>query len=147
LFCFVSIKSYSCPTTLHEGAWWEKRYSSYSFLTSALDGGEWSALCPDCPLAPRTGHALPIVQEAGWTPEPIWTQRLEEKSFHGCRGSNPDRPVRSQTLYWLSYPGSLRSNTYIKTILLLLTVTIRYKYTAVQVGYRVNRLLRVCLGT
>jgi hypothetical protein len=24
-----------------------------------------------------------------------------------CRGSNPDRPVCSQTLYWLSYPGSL----------------------------------------
>jgi hypothetical protein len=24
----------------------ERRYSSYSFLTSALDGGEWSASCP-----------------------------------------------------------------------------------------------------
>jgi hypothetical protein len=24
-----------------------------------------------------------------------------------CRGSNPGRLVRSQTLYWLSYPGSL----------------------------------------
>jgi hypothetical protein len=23
-----------------------------------------------------------------------------------CQGSNPGRPVRSQTLYWLSYPGS-----------------------------------------
>jgi hypothetical protein len=23
-----------------------------------------------------------------------------------CRGSNPGRPVRSQTLYWLSYRGS-----------------------------------------
>jgi hypothetical protein len=29
------------------------------------------------------GRALPpvpIVQEAGWAPEPVWTQRLEEKS-------------------------------------------------------------------
>jgi hypothetical protein len=29
--------------------WWrlgERKYSSYSFLTSALDGGEWSASCP-----------------------------------------------------------------------------------------------------
>jgi hypothetical protein len=34
-----------------------------------------------------------IVQEAGWTPEPVWTQRLEEKSFRLCRGSNLDRPV------------------------------------------------------
>jgi hypothetical protein len=24
---------------------------------------------------------VPIVQEAGWAPEPVWTQRLEEKSF------------------------------------------------------------------
>jgi hypothetical protein len=24
-----------------------------------------------------------------------------------CRGSNPSRPVRSHTLYWLSYPGSI----------------------------------------
>jgi hypothetical protein len=24
-----------------------------------------------------------------------------------CRGSNPDRPARSQTLYWLSYRGSV----------------------------------------
>jgi hypothetical protein len=36
---------------------------------------------------------VPIVQEAGWAPEPVWTQRLEEKSFRLCRGSNPDRSV------------------------------------------------------
>jgi hypothetical protein len=23
---------------------------------------------------------IPIVQEAGWAPEPVWTQRLEAKS-------------------------------------------------------------------
>jgi hypothetical protein len=33
------------------------------------------------------------VQEAGWAPEPVWTQRLEEKILCPCRGSNPDRPV------------------------------------------------------
>jgi hypothetical protein len=27
------------------------------------------------------GLPVPIVQEAGWAPEPVWTQRLEEKSF------------------------------------------------------------------
>jgi hypothetical protein len=26
------------------------------------------------------GPPVPIVQEAGWTPEPVWTQKLEEKS-------------------------------------------------------------------
>jgi hypothetical protein len=71
----------------------ERRYSSYSFLTSALDGGEWSASRPDRALAPRKGPQVPIVQEAGWAPEPDWTQRLEEKSFRLCRGSNFDRPI------------------------------------------------------
>jgi hypothetical protein len=29
---------------------------------------------------------VPIVQEARWAPEPVWTQRLEEKLFRLCRG-------------------------------------------------------------
>jgi hypothetical protein len=47
----------------------EKRYSSCSYLTSALDGGEWSAS--------RLGRSLPPVligQETEWAPEPVWTQ-------------------------------------------------------------------------
>jgi hypothetical protein len=58
----------------------ERRYSSYSFLTSALGGGEWSASRPGRPLPPDKEPPVPIVQEAGWAPEPVWTQRLEEKS-------------------------------------------------------------------
>jgi hypothetical protein len=65
-------------------------YSSYSFSTPALDGGEWSASRPGRTLAPGK---VPTVQEAGWTLEPVWTQRLHEKSFRLCRGSNTDRPV------------------------------------------------------
>jgi hypothetical protein len=63
----------------------ERRYSSYSFTTSALDGGEWSAS--------RSGPPVPTGQGAGWVSEPVWTQRLEEKIFCLCRGSNPYRPV------------------------------------------------------
>jgi hypothetical protein len=40
-------------------------------------------------LPPRKGPPVPIVQEAGWAPEPVWTQRLEEKSFAPAG----DRPV------------------------------------------------------
>jgi hypothetical protein len=58
----------------------ERRNSSYSFLTSARDGGEWSASRPGRALPPGKGPTAPIVQEAGWAPEPVWTQRLEEKS-------------------------------------------------------------------
>jgi hypothetical protein len=53
-------------------------YSSYSFTTSALDGGEWSASRHSRALPPGEGPPVPIVQEAGWAPEPVWTQRLEE---------------------------------------------------------------------
>jgi hypothetical protein len=74
----------------------ERRYSSYLFLTSALDGGEWSASRPGRALPPGKEPPVPIGQEAGWAPEPVWTQRLEEKSSCLCRGSNPSRPVRSQ---------------------------------------------------
>jgi hypothetical protein len=65
----------------HAGAWEEWRYSSYSFTTSALDMGEWSASRPARALPPGKGPPVPIVQEAGWAPEPVWTQMLQEKSF------------------------------------------------------------------
>jgi hypothetical protein len=82
----------------------ERRYSSYSFTNSALDGGEWSASRPGRALLPGKGPPVPIVQEAGWAPEPVWTQRLEETSFAptGDRTPIAGRPARSQTLYYLS---------------------------------------------
>jgi hypothetical protein len=58
----------------------DRRYSSYSFLTSALEGGEWSASRPVRALPLGKEPPVPIVQEAGWAPEPVWTQRLQEKS-------------------------------------------------------------------
>jgi hypothetical protein len=36
---------------------------------------------PAALLPPGKRPAVSIVQEAGWAPEPVWTQRLEEKSF------------------------------------------------------------------
>jgi hypothetical protein len=71
----------SSPVTCHGGAWGERRYSSYSFTTSELDGGEWSASRPGRALPPEKGPPVPILQEAGWAPEPVWTKKLEEKSF------------------------------------------------------------------
>jgi hypothetical protein len=54
---------------------------------------EWSASYPCCTLAPGKGPPVTIVQEAGWAPEPVWTQRLEEKSFCLCPGPSINRPV------------------------------------------------------
>jgi hypothetical protein len=38
---------------------------------------------PGHSLAPGKGPPGTIVQQAGWAPEPVWIQRLEEKSFRG----------------------------------------------------------------
>jgi hypothetical protein len=85
-------KSWSCSTTRHGGAW-VGMYSSYSFSTAALDGGEWSASRPGSALTLGKGPPVPIVQEAGRASEPVWIQRLEKKSFRICRQSDLDRPV------------------------------------------------------
>jgi len=42
---------------------------------------------------------VPILQEAGWAPGPIWTGGKSRPH----RDSIPDRPARSQSLYRLSY--------------------------------------------
>ena len=68
-------------------------YSSALSLTSALDGGGWSA--------PRLGRftpgkdPVPIVQESGWTSEPVWTG-AENLAPTGIR--SPDRLARSESL-------------------------------------------------
>jgi hypothetical protein len=42
-------------------------------------GGEWSESRPGRALPPGKGPPVPIGQEVGWAPEPVWTQRLDEK--------------------------------------------------------------------
>ena len=42
---------------------------------------------------------VPIVQEAGWAPGPVWTGGKSRPH----RGSIPNRPARSQSLHRLSY--------------------------------------------
>ena len=55
------------------------------------------------PAALRPGKdPVPIVQKAGWAPDPVWTG-AENLSPTGIRSR--DRPARSESLYRLSYPG------------------------------------------
>jgi hypothetical protein len=74
----------------------KRMYSSYSFTTSALDRGEWSASRPGRALPPEKGPPVPI---GGWAPEPVWTQRIEEKSFNPAGDRTPlaQPPVRHYT--------------------------------------------------
>jgi hypothetical protein len=66
--------------TCHGGASKERRYSSYSFLTSDLEVGKKSASCPGGTLSPEKKSQVPIAQEGGWATELVWMQMLEEKS-------------------------------------------------------------------
>ena len=43
---------------------------------------------------------VPIVQEAGWAPGPVWTGA---KNLAPTGIQSPDRPARSQSLYRLRY--------------------------------------------
>jgi hypothetical protein len=72
----------------------ERRYSSYSYLTSALDGGEWSVSRPSCALPLGKGPPVPIEQEAGRAPEPVWTQRLEETSSASVGDRSPSYKIK-----------------------------------------------------
>ena len=72
------------------------------FLHLGTRWGGWST--------PRPGRftpgkdPVPIVQEAGWAPGPVWKDG-ENHTPTGTR--SPDRPAHSESLYWLSYPGPL----------------------------------------
>jgi hypothetical protein len=51
--------------------------------------GEWSESRPGRAVYPGKGPTAHIAQEAGWTPEAVWTQRLEEKSSASATDPNP----------------------------------------------------------
>jgi hypothetical protein len=80
-----------------------RKYSLYSFSTSALDEGEWLASRPGRALAPGshfTGGWVGL--KAGLDTE------VRGKIFSPLPGIEPrssGSPTRNQTLYWLSYPA------------------------------------------
>jgi hypothetical protein len=56
----------------------ERRYSYYSFKTSALDAGQWSASRPVRSSASGETTAGTHCTEGWVPPEPVWTQGLQE---------------------------------------------------------------------
>jgi hypothetical protein len=83
----------------------ERIYSSYSFFGTRWYELSAPRLSPALP--PGKGSRYPMDRRLGGSQELAWAQRLEEKILCLCRRSNPGRPICTQTLYWLSYPGSL----------------------------------------
>ena len=76
-------------------------YNSALSLTWAVDVCAWSTP-RSCPFTPGK-DPVPIVQEAGWVPGPVWTG-AENLAPIGIR--SPDRPARSTSLYRLRCRGS-----------------------------------------
>jgi hypothetical protein len=65
----------------------------------------WGFSVTSRPLVSPGKDPVPIVQEAGWAPGPVW-KSAENLAPTGIRSS--DRPARSQSLYRLSYPAHKR---------------------------------------
>ena len=82
-------------------------------MTTALEGVRGQRHAP-ASLYPPGKDPVPIVQEAGWAPGPVWTG-AENFAPTGIR--SPDRPARSQSLYRLSYRDHITIGT-LTTILL-----------------------------
>jgi hypothetical protein len=70
-------------------------------MTSALEGGEWSAARPGRNLPPGKTR-YPYVQEAGGVPAPVWTGP-QNLSPTGIRST--DRPARSSVAIPTELPG------------------------------------------
>ena len=85
---------------------------------------------------------VPILQEAGWAPGPVWTGGKSRPH----RDSIPDLPARSQSLYRLSYPSlpcqQLQCSYFTRQVRSLLSQT-----TRVNCRQRSSLALRTCLDS
>ena len=75
-------------------------------MTAALEGG-WAVSSTPRPHFTPGKDPVSILQEAGWAPGPVWTGGSRPH-----RGSIPDRPAHSQSLYRLSYPAHKRMEVH-----------------------------------
>ena len=62
----------------------------------------WGVSITPRPLFTPGEDPVPTVQGTGWDPGLVWTG-AENLARTGIR--SPDRPARSQSLYWLRYPA------------------------------------------
>ena len=98
----------------------------------------WSQRHAPAALYPGN-YTVPIVQEAGWAPGPVWTGAENLAPPTGIQ--TPDRPTRSQSLYRLCYPAhNITSTSNLKTVHSELECT----YQAVIIGGFLAVQIPVC---
>jgi hypothetical protein len=97
----LSVKTVPLPPCRRK---WGVGDSSSSFLASALDGvsGQRHASATLHPLERTCAHRI-----GGWVDFGAGLD-TETRGKILCKGSNPGRPVCSQTIYSLSYPSSFQ---------------------------------------
>jgi hypothetical protein len=88
----------------HEGIWGEWRYSPTHSLTSALDGGEWSASRPGR-FTPR--KRAPVTRWiGGWVSPRANLDAVVKRKIPAPAGTRtPDHPARSPALYHWAIPA------------------------------------------
>jgi hypothetical protein len=75
------------------GAWGERKYSSYSFMISALAGGEWSSSRPGRTLPRRKDPRYPLYRRLGGPQSRSGHRGYRKKILCPFWRSNPDLPV------------------------------------------------------
>jgi hypothetical protein len=80
-----------------------------------LDGGEGSPSHPGR-LSSENESVVPIEQEAGWSPETVWTVWRGYKTLVPAEIQTPTVQPVFKSLYQLRYPGSLETKWKIRTI-------------------------------
>jgi len=81
---------------------------SFGNTVSQMNWIHFSALSTPRQLFIAGKDPVPIVQEAGWAPGPVWAG-AENLVSTGTR--SPDRPTRSQLVYPLSYRAHFSVST------------------------------------
>ena len=112
IYIYIYIYSYTYKVKVHPRTGHEvPERELYSFTlssTSALDGG-WVVNATPRPLYPRERRGNHCI--GGWVDSGSVWRGAEDLAPTGIRSL--DRPARSESLYWLSYPGSLYIYIYI----------------------------------
>ena len=84
---------------------WSRGTALLSFNLGARCG--WVVKATPRPLYPRGRDPVPVIQEDGWTTEPVWTGA---ENLATTRFRLPDRAARSESLYRLPCPGLRRAD-------------------------------------
>ena len=96
----------------------------------------WGVSVMPWPLSTPGKDLVPIVQEGGWAPGPVWTGA---ENLAPNRIQSPNRPVCSQSLYWLNYPAYNYYNAACKY-----SCTVKKHLAKILISTVSFKLLNVC---